>query len=173
MATRTEMTNDKFKCMVWDDKSILDTLQHEAIELKDKIENARNKGDYGTYKNLILAFKEIINLIHEEKEKTEWKDMFSHYKMKIDDEFQDVVSTWRQRGEDIEDHKVYKIEKEICNLPISRITLDKIEKVIGYTIFAESNKDSLGYILNDIFGAWNHIKYARSMWIFRRPRYRR
>ena len=124
MATRTEMTKDHFKCAIWDESSILDTLVNEAMELKEKIENARKREDYGTYKNLILAFKEIVNLIHEEKEKTKWVDMYSHYKMKIDEEFQEVISTWKQRGDDVSEHKIYKVEKEITDKPTYNLYFD-------------------------------------------------
>jgi hypothetical protein len=70
MASRLEHTKDGIKAEVWGENSILDTLQHELLELKDKIESARNKGDFGTYKNLILAFKEVVHLIHEEEERS-------------------------------------------------------------------------------------------------------
>ena len=129
-------------------------LENEKIALENKLIKARDNDNENTYKNLIQAYERVLDLIRKENV---WTDMYSHYKMKIDDEFQEVVSTWKQKGEDIKDHKIYKIEKEICNLPVNRITLDKIEKVIGYNVFAEPDKDSLGYILNDIFGAWNHI----------------
>lgn len=116
MASRTEMTEKGFKSEVWDENSILDTLQHELMELKDKIESARNKGDFGTYKNLILAFKEVVHLVHEEEEKVKWVDMYSHYyegneSIKGENEY---VATWKQNFKgDITEHRIFKVEKEI------------------------------------------------------------
>lgn len=113
MASWTENTKDSIKSEIWSENSILDTLQHELLELKDKIESARNKGDFGTYKNLILAFKEVVHLVNEEKEKTEWKEMFSHYyEGKYMDEY---IATWEQKGNDIRKHKIYKVSEELVN----------------------------------------------------------
>ena len=87
-------------------------LENEKISLEDKITKAREGNNENTYKNLIQAYERVLELIRKENV---WTDMYSHYKLKIEDEFQDVVSTWKQKGEDIKDHKIYKIEKEITN----------------------------------------------------------
>jgi hypothetical protein len=113
MATRTEITEKGIRSEVWGEDSILDTLQHELLSLKDKLESARIREDYGTYKNLILAFKEVVHLINEEKEKTEWKENFSHY---YDGKYMDeYIATWEQKGNDIRNHKIYSVSEEIIN----------------------------------------------------------
>ena len=130
-------------------------LENEKIVLEEKITEARNNEKENTCKNLIQAYERVLELIRKENI---WTDMYSHYQMKIDDDFQEVVSTWQQKDEDIREHKIYKIEKEITNdISMDDKTLNSIEDIVGYKIFAEPNKDSFGYILNDICGAWNHI----------------
>ena len=125
MANQITTTPESIKIQFWDDKSILDTLQYEAMELKDKIENARKREDYGTYKNLILAFKEIINLIHEEDDKSKWKEFSSHYydgdkAIKGENEY---IATWEQNGNnDIRNHRIFKVEKEISTI---KVEIDK------------------------------------------------
>lgn len=70
-----------------------------------------------------MALSEVTRLI----EKESWKDMYSHYQLKDSNgEFQEVVSTWRQKGEDIRNHHIYKIDGEI---PTVKIKIDK-ENVI-------------------------------------------
>jgi hypothetical protein len=71
-----------------------------------------------------LAFKEVVHLVHEEEEKVKWVDMYSHYKTEIDGEISEVVSTWKQRGEDISEHRLFKVEKEIINKPVYSLYYD-------------------------------------------------
>ncbi len=42
---------------------VKETLEHELQALEPKIQKARENRDYGTYKNLILAYKEVLNLL--------------------------------------------------------------------------------------------------------------
>ncbi len=44
---------------------IKDNLKNEIEELNKKINIHREKGDFGTYKNLILAYKEVLGLYKE------------------------------------------------------------------------------------------------------------
>ena len=44
-------------------EKVLDTLVSEIEELTPKLEKLRKSEDYGTYKNLINAYKEILGLI--------------------------------------------------------------------------------------------------------------
>lgn len=87
-------------------------LENERIALEDKITKAREGNNENTYKNLIQAYERVLELIRKENL---WSDMYSHYKMKIDGEFQEVVSVWQQKGEDIRNHRIFKVEKEITN----------------------------------------------------------
>ena len=44
-------------------RSIIQVLKNELIQLEGKIANARRLENWGTYKNLILAYKEVFMLI--------------------------------------------------------------------------------------------------------------
>lgn len=104
-------------------KPLLEALQNEQNQLLKKLEKIRQEDNYGTYKNIVMALSEVTRLI----EKESWKDMYSHYQLKDSNgEFQEVVSTWRQKGEDIRNHHIYKIDGEI---PTVKIKIDK-ENVI-------------------------------------------
>lgn len=82
-------------------------LENEKIELEKKIIQARENGSENTYKNLIQAYERILELIRKENK---WEDKYSHYKLKNDNgELEEVVSTWKQKGEDIRNHKTYKV----------------------------------------------------------------
>ena len=52
------------------DESVTDTLKNEIEALTPKIQKARNKDEIGTYKNLILAYKEVLFLIHNAQNQT-------------------------------------------------------------------------------------------------------
>jgi len=130
---------------------LIESLIAEEQELIKKIEKSRKDDDYGLYKNLIRALTDVTSLKQRELAnlpKETWKDMFSHYKMKIDDEFKEVVSTWRQKGEDIKDHKIYKIEKEIKENPTYKLYYDigRIDKNSKCIIFF---KDKMTTIVGD------------------------
>lgn len=45
---------------------LIETLKNEQELLLNKISKAREKGDAGTYKNLIVALRDISRLIHDE-----------------------------------------------------------------------------------------------------------
>lgn len=84
-------------------------LENEKIELEKKIIQARENGSENTYKNLIQAYERILELIRKENK---WEDKYSHYKLQNDNgEWEEVVSTWEQKGEDIKNHKTYKVVK--------------------------------------------------------------
>lgn len=78
-------------------------LENERLNLQTKIECARDKGDVGTYKNLILAYKEILRLEEdikrEEKIKenntTKWELKWSKYKTDNDTP---MISVWEQNN---------------------------------------------------------------------------
>ena len=100
-------------------KPLLEALQNEQSQLLQKLAKIRQEDNYGTYKNIIMALSEVTRLI----EKESWRDMYSHYQLRNDDfEFEEVISTWKQKGEDIRDHHIYKIDGEI---PTVKIKIDK------------------------------------------------
>lgn len=47
--------------------NLIETLKNEQELLLNKISKAREKGDSGTYKNLIVALRDISRLIHDEE----------------------------------------------------------------------------------------------------------
>jgi len=54
---------------------IKETLENELKALEPKIQRARDNNDFGTYKNLILAYKEVLHLIGDvEKSGIEYSD---------------------------------------------------------------------------------------------------
>jgi len=130
-------------------------LENEKLALEDKLVKARDGSNENTYKNLIQAYERVLELIRKENV---WTDMYSHYKMKIDDEFQEVVSTWKQKGEDIKDHKTNKeigeIYKCIYENTMRSETLIELEKIM-YVSF--DIKNGFHEILKYISDLWNHI----------------
>ena len=46
---------------------LIETLKNEQELLVEKIAKTRDKGDYGSYKNLIVALRDITRLIHDEE----------------------------------------------------------------------------------------------------------
>lgn len=125
MSSKITYENDKITCEVSKELSLLEALQNEQTQLLKKLAKI-SQGDndnYGTYKNIIQALSEVTRLIENES----WKDMYSHYKEQSNDgEWEERVSTWQQKGEDIKDHHIYKIDGEI---PTVKIKIDK-ENVI-------------------------------------------
>lgn len=114
-------SNKQFKvqCEFDSNLSLIEALQNEQNQLLQKLAKIRQEDNYGTYKNIVMALSEVTRLI----EKESWKDMYSHYQLKDSNgEFQEVVSTWRQKGEDIRNHHIYKIDGEI---PTVKIKIDK------------------------------------------------
>jgi hypothetical protein len=117
MSSEVKYTNESIEMKVNGD-SLIESLIAEENELLKKIKKSRDNNDFGLYKNLVRALTDVTCLKQRELDrlpKETWKDMYSHYKLKIDNEFQEVVSTWQQKGDDFRKHKVYKIEKEITN----------------------------------------------------------
>lgn len=47
--------------------NLIDTLKIEQKLLVEKIAKTRDNGDYGSYKNLIVALRDITRLIHDEE----------------------------------------------------------------------------------------------------------
>lgn len=118
-SSRITISEDSMK--VEFNKPLLEALQNEQNQLLQKLAKISqgDKDNYGTYKNIIQSLSEVTRLI----EKESWKDMYSHYQLKDSNgEFQEVVSTWKQKGEDIKDHHIYRVSGEI---PTVKIKIDK------------------------------------------------
>lgn len=107
--------------------SLLESLINEENELLRKIKYSRDNKDFGTYKNLIRALTDITTLKNRELDrlpKDKWESLYSHYKEKNENgDFEDMVATWEQKGDDIRNHKIYKIEKEISK-PVEKVYID-------------------------------------------------
>lgn len=56
------MINVDLECYDFMMGDVIGNLKNEIAELTSKVKQARDSGNWGTYKNLILAYKEIINL---------------------------------------------------------------------------------------------------------------
>lgn len=98
--------------------SLIESLVKEENELLKKIEKSRENNDYGLYKNLIRALTDVTTLKQREMvniPRERWIDMFSKHKMDIDGEMAEVISIWKQKGGDIKNHRIYKVEKEIID----------------------------------------------------------
>lgn len=56
------LEKDMYAPMVQD---VVDNLKNEIVELSTKVSKARELGNWGTYKNLILAYKEIVRMYND------------------------------------------------------------------------------------------------------------
>lgn len=88
-------------------KNHLDNLEKELYLLNDKIVKARENENWGTYKNLILSYKEILNLISNFNVKA--KDDFQNSKLEISTQF---------RIKEIRCNSNYKMDKFKSDCPI-------------------------------------------------------
>ncbi|WP_252225017.1 MULTISPECIES: hypothetical protein [unclassified Clostridium] len=135
-------TFGEFKIMP---NSLVESLINEENELLRKIKHSRDSQDFGTYKNLIRALTDITTLKNRELDrfpKDKWESVYSHYKEKNENgDFEDMVATWEKKGEDIRNHKIYKIEKEI-NKPIEKLYFD---------VSRDSDAKTLLYFKNKIY----------------------
>lgn len=145
-------------------------LENERISLEDKITKARKSDNENTYKNLIQAYERVLELSRKENK---WEDMYSHYykgDKKINGE-NEYVATWKQNYVgDIKEHRIFKVEKEIKkDAFLNDDTLDKIEDIIGYKVFAikYGHTDSIGNVFNDITGAWGSISQDQQVEIIK------
>lgn len=84
----------------------LEFLNKEKTSLEQKISETLKRGDIGTYKNLIIAYKEVLRLI---KDEDTWQEKFSHYYSNG----KELMSTWEQKGEDIRNEKIYEVKEII------------------------------------------------------------
>lgn len=108
-------------------------LKQEITSLNESIIAARNRGNIGTYKNLIQAYERVMTLI----ERYDWKQMYSEYT--TDDQKQ--IAVWMQNGEgQIKNKKVWNVEdgknsnkEQICihNVQIEPKQLNQLTQTIS------------------------------------------
>lgn len=111
-------------------------LEHERLELQTRLTQSLEKSDIGTYKNLIQAYERILTL---QSQEDKWVQMYSKYetKSKEEDDFTPVVSVWEQKGEEIRNHRIFEIVREIE---------DK-----EYELYFEVSRNSDGVLLCEVF----------------------
>jgi hypothetical protein len=80
------------------DESIVDNLKSELESLTIKIQKTRENHDFGTYKNLILAYKEVLGLY---KESVDIKQDVLNYHIHIDKVISNTEDLGRQIGESL------------------------------------------------------------------------
>lgn len=77
---------------------VVKNLKAEIKSLNGILKSKRESTDFGTYKNIINAYSEVLRLI----DKYEWKQMCSVYKIPNANgsgEFVDMISIWEQNSE--------------------------------------------------------------------------
>lgn len=93
-------------------KELLDNLYLEQEDLLKKMAKYRDKGDVGTYKNLVRSLADVTALIDNMWRNTpikpieKWQEKFSHYHS----DGKELISTWEQKGEDIRNEKIYEVK---------------------------------------------------------------
>ena len=89
-------------------------LERERQSIQDKLELTLQRNDVNTYKNLIQAYERILTL---QSQEDKWTQMYSKYETRSNDkeDFIPVVSTWEQKGEEIRNHRIFEISREIDN----------------------------------------------------------
>ena len=89
-------------------------LEHERLSLQKRLSQSLSGNNIGTYKNLIQAYEKILSL---QSQEDKWVQMYSKYetRSKEEDDFIPVVSTWEQKGDEIRNHRIFEIVKEVDN----------------------------------------------------------
>lgn len=92
-----------------------DFLEHERLELQTRLSYSLEKGDIGTYKNLIQAYERILALQKDNKPSSdEWVQMYSKYKTMDDNEKPiSMVAIWEQKGDEIRRHRMFEVKREV------------------------------------------------------------
>lgn len=116
-------------------------LNKEKTSLEQKISEMLKKGDIETYKNLIIAYKEVLRLI---KDEDVWQEKFSHY----NSDGKELISTWEQKGEDIRNKKTYEVKEVKKVIKDNKIltkqyveTTAMINKTTPMIVYYEKDKD--------------------------------
>lgn len=83
---------------------LISALKNEQQLLLNKMSKAMDEDNIGTYKNLVLALKEITGLVQRE----EWTEQWSKYSC----EGKEYIAVWQQRGLEIKNHRKFEIKNE-------------------------------------------------------------
>lgn len=94
-------------------KETMEALKFEEEQLVEKIKVSSERGEFGTYKNLVQALERILYL--QERFQEISKTMWSKYKMVKEGKEIDVVSIWEQQGDKVQNQRVFEIKEEIIN----------------------------------------------------------
>ena len=155
------------------EKSDLDFINEDIEKLKSNIEKSINvSGDFNAHNKWMNCLRDALELRDKLEDKNKWKEFSSHYyegteSIKGENEY---ISLWEQNGyDDIRNHRVFKVEKEI-KIPkaediseiykcISSITtcvsvIRNIEVVLEHSLL---NRTSFSNILESISTDWNNI----------------
>ena len=92
--------------------NLIEQLKNEETKLMEKISNTENEA---TYRNLIRNLAEVTQLRQREENGQKWTQMYSKYETRSNDkeDFIPVVSVWEQKGDDVRNHRVFEIKREI------------------------------------------------------------
>lgn len=74
--SKVRITSNGIEFKVKEAVNLLSALQNEQQMLLEKMRESMNDGNVGTYKNLVLALKEITYLVQKEEEKIKNGDMY-------------------------------------------------------------------------------------------------
>lgn len=90
---------------------LIEQLKIEETKLMEKISNTENEA---TYRNLIRNLAEVTQLRQREEK---WTQMYSKYETRSNDkeDFIPVISIWEQKGDEIRNHRIFEIAREIDN----------------------------------------------------------
>lgn len=77
-------------------------LRNEQQLLLEKMKSALDENNVGTYKNLVLALKEITSLVQKE----EWTQKWSKYSC----DNKEYISVWEQHETEIKNHRKFELE---------------------------------------------------------------
>jgi len=103
--------------------SLIESLITEENELLQKIKHSRDNKDFGTYKNLIRALADVTSLKQKELAnipRETWIEKSSHYYegREIEKGDNEYIATWEQKGDEIRNHRTFKVEKEVPTIKI-------------------------------------------------------
>lgn len=84
------------------DLDLIFALKNEQNLLLKKMKRALDENNVGTYKNLVLALKEITGLIQKE----EWTQKWSKYSC----DNKEYISVWEQHETEIKNHRKFELE---------------------------------------------------------------
>lgn len=94
-------------------KETMEALKFEEEQLVKKIKVSSEKGEFGTYKNLVQALERILYL--QERFQENFRTMWSKYRMVKEGKEIDAISVWEQCGEKIKSQRVFEIKEEILS----------------------------------------------------------